>query len=259
MPLYLRRRPVASVPMRTGRGPTLIVVQFVRLTSGAVSGREYIARARSVLDPEELRQAASFRARERAVRYMLGHACARVLLARSVSADPASLSFDRRCRLCGHPSHGKPRLREARDLAFSLSYAGAWMALAVSSGEELGVDIELVESARDAAELAGSVLTGAERAAWLQCPAAERPLELMRRWTMKEAYLKCIGAGLGAPAADVDTVALSAAGLVEQVRPPDGCISALATECPGTGRHVVFCHDSEELILWGRTSGLLSP
>ena len=68
--------------------------------------------------------------------------------------------------------------------------------MAVASGRELGVDIELVHPGRDVVGLASQFFAPAERACLITLSPAERVPAFYRCWTRKEAYLKACGAGM---------------------------------------------------------------
>jgi len=67
---------------------------------------------------------------------------------------------------------GKPHLRGG-ELEFNLSHSAGLALVAVTSGRPIGVDVELI--------------------------AERHPLAFYEDWVRKEARLKCLGAGLGAP------------------------------------------------------------
>jgi 4'-phosphopantetheinyl transferase len=67
---------------------------------------------------------------------------------------------------------GKPRLRDG-ELEFNLSHSAGLALVAVTEGRTVGVDVELIEE--------------------------RRPLAFYEDWVRKEARLKCLGVGLGAP------------------------------------------------------------
>ena len=101
-----------------------------------------------------------------------------MLLGRYLDRDPRRLALELGV-------HGKPALRgtagQAHELRFNLSHSGELMLVAVTTGREVGVDIELMRAGRTA--------------------------ELLRAWTVREAAVKCLGVGLGGapPAADEST------------------------------------------------------
>lgn len=110
----------------------------------------------------------------------------RLLLARYLDGDPRALRF-------AYGAQGKPALRErapraygeaagtgARvrlsgktDLRFNLSHSGGLLLVVVTAGREVGVDVERARPRHTAA--------------------------FLRAWTVREAAVKCLGAGLGAP------------------------------------------------------------
>ncbi|MBV9076985.1 MAG: 4'-phosphopantetheinyl transferase superfamily protein, partial [Methylobacteriaceae bacterium] len=87
-----------------------------------------------------------------------------------------------------------PRLAAplATRLGLSCASRGVLAAAAAGSGR-VGVDVELVEPAR---EPPWNVLHAAERAALDPLPPAERARLFARIWSAKEAYLKALGTGL---------------------------------------------------------------
>lgn len=99
----------------------------------------------------------------------------RALLASYLDADPRELRF-------ASGPHGKPALcgrAEAEtepdvwaDLHFNLSHSGEAMLVAVTAEREIGVDVERARKRHTA--------------------------EFLRAWTVREAQVKCLGAGLGA-------------------------------------------------------------
>ena len=89
--------------------------------------------------------------------------------------------------------HGKPYFAGRNDLFFSLSHSGSAVLCAVS-GREIGADVQMLLSARDA--LMRRVLTEEESAALFALPEEERQSLFFRLWSAKESYLKYLGTGL---------------------------------------------------------------
>ncbi|RYP88641.1 4'-phosphopantetheinyl transferase superfamily protein [Nocardioides guangzhouensis] len=113
---------------------------------------------------------------------------------RSIGCDPAGIEVVRSCRRCGGDDHGQPRLRRrGADLpqGISISRSAGVLAVAVSDGAPVGVDIESPENAR---------FDGFDQVALH--PDELRPRTIRQRaivWTRKEAYLKALGLGLDMP------------------------------------------------------------
>ncbi len=124
-------------------------------------------------------------------------AMTREVLGERVGAAPATLEISRRCRHCGHPTHGKPELAGTPDVSFSVSHSGAIGVVAVAKdGVKVGVDIEHVRPRSNLSGLAARTLGAEALAAWRGAPEAEQLTRFLGAWTAKEAYLKAIGTGI---------------------------------------------------------------
>ena len=93
--------------------------------------------------------------------------------------------------------NGKPYLREHPNIYFNLSHSGE-MAIAVFAGVETGCDIELVQTGD--LELAKQFFSP-EETAYIRTRQGKRQQDeaFYRLWTLKESYIKAIGAGLLLP------------------------------------------------------------
>jgi len=81
-------------------------------------------------------------------------------------------------------------------LDFNLSDSREWMALLVSAGPAVGVDIEYCDPAREVMRLARRWFSAGECAALDACPAAARVERFHDLWTLKEAHIKAAGGSL---------------------------------------------------------------
>ncbi|MGW1625937.1 4'-phosphopantetheinyl transferase family protein [Streptomyces sp. NPDC002172] len=157
-----------------------------------------------VLGDDELRLAG--RASDlRATHYAGVHAAVRrVLGSRYLGVSPADVRFGRHaCPRCADPGHGRPRIEHpVTALDFSLSRSGPHWLLAVTAGEQVGVDIE--RCAPD--QVAEVALTDDELDLMRRADLPERRQELFyRAWTRKEAVLKACGVGMVAELRDLET------------------------------------------------------
>lgn len=151
------------------------------------------------LDGDEVSAATARRAPGAHDRYVVAHGALREILAALTATTPAAVRFDRRCRHCGDPAHGKPELAGAPELSFSLSHSASVALVAVTREARVGVDVEVIRARRHLEKLAARVLTPDELRAWRVVPPASRTTAFLRSWTAKEAYLKALGVGLVRP------------------------------------------------------------
>ena len=174
--------------------------------------------AAAVLAPAELDRMHRFARDADRLRYLTAWSLVRQTLADLSGRRPEELEFDRTCRLCGHPRHGKPRLvGEAWE--FSLSHAGDRVVLAVAEGSPVGVDIEPADAAVDG--IAHLVLHPDE-------PPVTGP-DLVRVWVRKEALAKLTGHGLERPMTSFPVNQPPPGTAVHDLPPDDGYLAALAT------------------------------
>jgi 4'-phosphopantetheinyl transferase len=157
-----------------------------------------------LLDTDERDRAARFRRPDDRVRFVLGAAMLRVVLASHVNASPAEVRVTRACAACGAP-HGRPRLAAPGGTAIELSvtHAGDRVAIAVSRQGPVGVDVERIQPDLPVWGLAPHVLAGEELATLYGLDAARRPHGFLVYWTRKEAVLKALGVGLTVPLTSV--------------------------------------------------------
>ncbi|WP_005224127.1 4'-phosphopantetheinyl transferase family protein [Marichromatium purpuratum] len=131
-------------------------------------------------------------------RCVSAHALKRRVLSALLGCAPHALRF-----VCD--AYGKPRL-VANELAFNLSHAGDWVALACAPQGmgPIGVDLE-----QPSARIADPVEIGVWHPEDRLLPAVSGEQAFYTAWTLKEAIAKGIGVGLGV---GFETLALQACG-----------------------------------------------
>lgn len=114
-----------------------------------------------------------------------GEAAARILLSEELSISPAEINFK-------YTSLGKPYIDE--NIYFNITHSAGVAAAAVNN-TEIGIDIE---KTRDFDErILERVCTEKEKEYILsEKNDAEKNKKFFQIWTLKEAYLKCIGTGI---------------------------------------------------------------
>ncbi len=168
---------------------TEVSVWSVRLTAPD----EAIARADSVLSPEERDRAHRFRVERARTEFILARAALRTLLGRYLNRPPESVAF-------AYGERGKPFLPDGA-LQFNMSHSAGFAAYAFTSGCEVGIDIERIRPMRDLEAIAERFFAPAETRDVLQLEGKDRESAFFRCWTRKEAYIKAVGAGLSLPLA----------------------------------------------------------
>lgn len=138
-------------------------------------------------------------------RFIAGRGLLRIILGKYVKETPAQLEFS-------YGPQGKPELSDGHStcstsltekLNFNLSHSHAMALYAVSGNRCIGVDVEHLEGEhrrveRDVVQLAKRYFSPHEYTFIQSVPASQQKQAFFQRWTVKEAYVKAIGAGLGA-------------------------------------------------------------
>lgn len=88
---------------------------------------------------------------------------------------------------------GKPRLREADGIEFSLSHSNGLALVAVTEGREVGVDVETIAPERDFVALAERALGPEDAAAVREAPEPRQAEVFYPAWVRYEARFKCLG------------------------------------------------------------------
>jgi 4'-phosphopantetheinyl transferase len=146
----------------------------------------------AILSPEERARAQRFRFPADRRRFVARRAALRGLLARRLGVGASDV-------VVVHGEHGKPMLdpgRHGSGLRFSASHSGD-LAVVAMSALEVGVDVERLRLFPGADDIVARYFSPDERRAFEAIPGPERPRAFLGAWTLKEAYLKAVGDGLG--------------------------------------------------------------
>ena len=169
--------------------PTHDVQIWFRATDALDEGA--IAAAASVLSDEEREQYRRFHFARDARDYAAAHALLRHTLSLSGDRTPAQWQFAK-------TDAGKPFLLGARAdrASFSLSHTRGMVACAVTSGAEVGVDVECVDRDLDGEEIAARFFAPVEAAQLMDVKGDARRDRFFDLWTLKEALVKALGRGM---------------------------------------------------------------
>lgn len=132
--------------------------------------------------------------------------------------------------------HGKLRISspDVSWLRFNVSHSGDIAVYAVAHGREVGIDVERVRDGFAVDEVAGRSFSESERAALAELQGEERTRAFFATWTLKEAYLKAVGSGLGG--GQIDSVAAPEVWSLASFDAGEGYAAAVAVE--GRGAHI---------------------
>ena len=167
---------------------------------------------RRALPPDEAARIARFlRPQDRHER-KAAHGLLRHLLGGHLGRDPETIVLAR-------DGNGRPFLPDRPALDLNLSHGGGWVAVGLSAGGRIGVDVEGSVRPVDWDGIAPVFLHPAELDAYRGLPAGARARHALELWSVKEAFLKATGEGLIAeprsvrPIADGSAWRLARAGL----------------------------------------------
>jgi 4'-phosphopantetheinyl transferase len=151
-----------------------------------------------LLSADERQRAARFRFEADRGRFVLARCAIRLALARALGglapqAVPLRVG-----------PHGKPELASEDRLAFSLSHAGDYIALALARDRRhVGIDIDQHQAA-NVERIAQDHFCPRELQWLREGGSADVQARFYRIWTLKEAYLKASGIGLAGAPSSVD-------------------------------------------------------
>jgi 4'-phosphopantetheinyl transferase len=153
------------------------------------------------LDEGEERRAERFVNPAHGHRFRVAHWMRRMVLGKLLGLAPEAISYVEVAR--GKPSLAVGQAGQTEGgtapapVTFSASDSGRWVALAVTCGADIGLDIEVGESVPEIRALADRVLHPGELALFRAVDDRDEERDLFYRfWTRKEAIAKACGLGL---------------------------------------------------------------
>jgi 4'-phosphopantetheinyl transferase len=147
---------------------------------------------RRLLDPQEAARLERFVFPKHRHQYLVARALLRSVLSIYDNAiSPADWRFE------ANP-YGKPSIAVSHSckLGFNLSHTEQLTVLAVSSGDDIGVDVEWMGRNTEVMELAEHCFSPAEVDQLLCLPQERQRARFFDVWTLKEAYIKARGLGI---------------------------------------------------------------
>jgi 4'-phosphopantetheinyl transferase len=176
-----------------------------------------------LLTPQEHARGGRFRRLEDRLRFELGRAATRRLLARYLGLAPLQVGIDA-------DGSGKPRLSAStpageRLVHFNLSHSGGWIVVAFARSFAVGIDVEVLRETPVSADLMTYVMSDNEARMVHNLPEDQQNAAFFKCWTSKEAFVKGVGIGL--------SVALREIEVCIDPQQPARLVSAPPALCPG--------------------------
>lgn len=147
----------------------------------------------SFLDKEKRAEYLSSSNENRKKSILLSQGFAKEKIAEEFSLDKKDIIFS-------VTQAGKPYCKSHRDIYFSLSHSGNFLALAISD-RDVGIDIEKIRNAKES--LVSRVCCDNEKKMIFSDEYPDK--KFTEIWTRKEAYLKALGTGIDRELTSIDT------------------------------------------------------
>ncbi|HEY0061238.1 MAG TPA: 4'-phosphopantetheinyl transferase superfamily protein [Telluria sp.] len=194
----------------------MALAPLVWLVDGAALDDAQLAGYLHWLSPSEQTRYGAFVRRERRRQFVIGRVLLRQMLGRLLDLPAEGVVLQERTAAAPQLDHPA-----AAAIGLSISHSGPWVACAASLDSKVGLDIEVVDPARDIGALAEQAFTQEERD-WLAArPLASRTRDFYDMWCAQEARIK-----LGRASA-LHTAALGTAQLAIAL-----CCSTVQTQAP---------------------------
>jgi 4'-phosphopantetheinyl transferase len=144
-----------------------------------------------LMSSEERARWARFTVPTPRLEHLVARALLRTTLSRYADVSPKQWQFD--TNDWGRPHVAAPE--EGCDLRFNLSHTDGLVALAVTRGFDIGIDVENVTRRLELLDIASTVFAPAEVEALGKLEGQHRTEAFFAFWTLKEAYVKARGMG----------------------------------------------------------------
>ncbi len=150
----------------------------------------------TLLDKEEQLQQKRFHFEKHRHQYLITRAMVRCVLSLyDNSIKPEEWKFKKN-------RYGKPYIHNTEvkmPLQFNLSHSEGMILLAITNGQEVGIDVEWLLRRGPTQEIAQNYFSPIEVAQLTALPKEHQRNRFFELWTLKEAYIKACGMGLSIP------------------------------------------------------------
>ncbi len=147
----------------------------------------------SILSNEEREKYERFHFEKDSHSYLVSHALVRKVLSRYCDVQPEAWKFS-------FNQHGKPEILSSikcPNIKFNLSHTDGMSACVVSLNNDCGVDVENIHRKSKLHAVAERMFAEQETEIMSACDENEMQKKFFYFWTLREAYVKAVGTGLG--------------------------------------------------------------
>lgn len=170
-------------------------VHVWHMLADRVTASSVLNEIETMLTPDERSRMDALQRSQDRVLYLLSRGLLRTVLASYLDCAGGDVCF-------AADAHGKPILRPGEHclpLQFNLTHSRGAIALAVSGGREVGIDVEERNRQVDFLALAERFFAPSEARHLRTLNNGQVPDAFFAIWTLKEAYVKAIGRGISFP------------------------------------------------------------
>lgn len=161
-----------------------------------VTDVDLLASYQKILSRDELSKCNNFYFQKHRHQYLITRALVRYILSQYMpNITPDEWVFKKN-------RYNKPSIDNRSlvfPLYFNLSHTEGMIALAVSHGVDIGIDVENTLGISEFKKIANNYFSLAEFKALMKLPIHKRQYRFYQLWTLKEAYIKACGMGLSIP------------------------------------------------------------
>ena len=158
-----------------------------------ITDKSVLDEYRSILSIEEIAKYKRFHFEKDRHSYLISHALVRKVLSSYCNVKPDEWDFT-------NNQHGKPDISseiKCPALKFNLSHTDGMSVCVVSLESDCGIDVENIQRKSRTSAVADRMFAPAEVATMQSSKDDEVQRKFFEFWTLREAYVKAIGTGLG--------------------------------------------------------------
>jgi len=159
------------------------------------SAKENVPVLKTFLSGEEKRKVSGYIFEKDRITRIISRGVLRSILSRYLTIKPEDI-------VILSDEYGKPFLDKKinrQEIRFNLSHSGDFIIYAVTSGKNIGIDVEEITETGSIEDIIEHDFSNHEKTLFGSMPAELKTRAFFSCWTRKEAYIKALGSGLSYP------------------------------------------------------------